>query len=168
MRTLQLSIAAGGLLAASLFAGDAEAANGLCDYLSKSCENGCYTSVAKKALVLQSSPGTIENGSCDTAIAEATIGDYLSYEVPLDTAPGPMALEFDRVGSNRYVEAWPQGDSITYSWSSTGSIVLDAASGTANPVRGFSCTAGSQGTITVTAFSPSGASESLTRTVTCQ
>ena len=163
MKTLQLSIAASGFLAVTLFTGEAKAAGGLCDFIGKACQNGCYVSVAKRTLVAS----TMEGG-CEPAVAAATIGEYVSYDVPLDTAPGPMALESEKVGSNRYFEVWPQGDSITYAWSSTGSIVLDPASGTANPVRGFSCTVGTQGTITVKAFSPSGASETLTQTVSCQ
>lgn len=166
MKTLQLSIAASGFLAGTLFAGQAAAAGGLCDYIGKACDNGCYVSTAKKELVL-SSANTTEAG-CESGVTAATTGDYLTYNVPLDTAPGPMALESEKVGSNRYAEVWPQGESITYSWSSAGGIVLDAASGTANPIRGFTCTTGTQGTITVTAYSPRGVSETLTQTVSCQ
>lgn len=163
MRTLQLSIVAGSLLTTGLLICRTASAVELCDHLGRSCEDGCYTSVFKKAIVLPSSPSTGDSTCDNVALSMSTSGSYISYELPLDIAPGPMALEC----SGRYCEVWPQGDSITYSWSASG-IALDAASGAANPVRGFSCTPGTQGTIIVTAFSPRGASETLTQTVSCQ
>jgi hypothetical protein len=165
MKMLQSSIIATSLLTYGLLSSGTASSAEICEFIGM-CDNGCYTSTAKKAR-LTDLPQVME--ACPTAaLAMTTSDEYVSFKMPLDVAPGPMSLDLGKAGSNHYAEAWPQGDSITYSWSSTGSIVLDAATGTANPVRGFSCVPGTQGTITVTAFSPRNASETLTQTVSCQ
>ncbi|HJU39659.1 MAG TPA: hypothetical protein VJ724_08810 [Tahibacter sp.] len=155
-------------IAGATLSGQALAAGNTCD-LVKKCSDGCYTTVYKAQHIPETLSQTNETEGCpENEIEAATNGEYLGFKMPLSSAPVPVAMDCAPDNAGAICEAWPQGDSITYSWSSSGNIVLDAASGTANPVRGFSCTSGTQGTITVTAFSPTGASETLTQTVSCQ
>jgi hypothetical protein len=167
MRTLQSKAIVSTLLAfASLGAQEATAAP-LCEIVS--CANGCYGTVSKASDVPPEMNQTTEsNLTCgDSEINAATNGEYLGFKIPLNVAPKPLALDCSATVGGVVCEAWPQGESVTYSWSTTGSFTIDNSSGSANAVRGFSCARGTQGTITLKAFSPAGASNSLTQTVTC-
>ena len=167
MRTLQTTAIASTLLAViSLSAQDASAAK-LCEVIS--CANGCYTTLSKAIDVpFEMTQSTESGGTCpDSEINAATNGEYMGFKVPLGIAPEPLALDCAPAGGGIVCEGWPQGDSVTYSWSASGSFVPDSNSGTANPMHGFDCTPGTQGTITVKAYSPTGASNTLTKTVTC-
>ncbi|MDC8012126.1 hypothetical protein [Tahibacter soli] len=164
MRTLHPLSIAFALAAVGWTAGNSAVAAELCELVK--CANGCYTSRLKAADLPASGSGQVlVTEGCP--ISEDTTNDYIGFKIPLASAPGPVSLDCANVDGHHYCEAWPQGDSITYSWSSGGSFVPDSGSGSANPVRGFSCTPGTQGTITVIAYSPSGASKSQTESVTC-
>ena len=167
MRTFQTTAIASTLLAIVLFDGQEASAAKLCEIVA--CSNGCYSTVSKADDVPLEMTQTNESGGTCPAedVNVATNGQYFGFTISLGVAPQPIAVDCAQSGHGVVCEGWPQGDSVTYSWSGSGSFAPDIGAGSANPVRGFSCEPGAQGPITVKAYSPSGASSTLTQSVTC-
>ena len=166
MKTLQTLSVPSALLATGLLITSNAFGAEICSVIL--CADGCYTTVSKAEDIPESANNTSEANSCpDNDIQTATNGEFAGFKVPLSKAPAPVVLDCAPSGNGLICEGWPQGESITYSWSASGGIVPDSSLGSANPVRGFSCTSGAQGTIKFTAYSPTGASNALTQTITC-
>lgn len=159
MRTLQIL----GIVPLFLMAaGPALADRELCDSV-KRCEHGCYASNSR-VIDVQATSSPILAGACDLDLEGSS--EYISFQLPLNWAPEPAILDCASSPGHQSCEAWPEGDSITYSWSTTGGF--QSTGGTAaNPFRTFSCTSGATGTITVTAYSPQGAASSVSTVVSC-
>ncbi len=166
MRTFQtLGITAAAALATGLFAENAQAVDGLCDMIKK-CENGCYVAYSKRAdIELMSTVDT--ESSCPTAEINSAPGEFVGFNFSLVAAPAPVVIDCAAASGGVICEGWPKGDSVRYAWSATGSFAPDTALGTANPFRGFSCTPGTQGTVTLSAIGPTGATNTVTETITC-
>lgn len=158
-KTLGTAIAA---LTASMFAGYAIADNSTTCDIIKACENGCYSAFSR-AVGLP--PIEADSGGCPRPNPGPS--DYIDFSFPLDEAPGPVLVECSVASGVGFCEGWPQGESVTYAWSTTGGISIDNGAA-ANAVRGFTCAPGTHGTVTMSAIGPQGAAKSSTIAVSCQ
>lgn len=127
-RTLAYCLSSAALAAALLSAAPARADIELCEaILSDSCPNGCYR---------YHIPGGADlNG---TSECNASIGIVIQD----DNSSPPVApsLQCKRNGNGYACEAWPKGDTLTYSWASEQSD--DVITGDIESSQTFSCDGG--------------------------
>ena len=64
-------------------------------------------------------------------------------------------------------EAYPQGDNLTYSWSTTGKAYMTGWNDPTTPMKSLACNGVGSGSVTVTVYSPYGVTATASRNVYC-
>lgn len=106
------------------------------------------------------------------AIYPAASGDRCSQKYcPSRDDPVPyVLLQCYRDFGGYDCEAWPQGEELTYGWSSTGYVRIDGPLSDTSPVRHATCSStglNRGGSIQVTVTGPNGLSKSESVSVSC-
>lgn len=84
-----------------------------------------------------------------------------------DVSPAPALMACEDMGNGFMCEAFPQGDGLSYSWSTTGRATQPYPNDPVSPAKILGCSGGGSGTVTVTVTSPYGLSDTFSRNLYC-
>jgi hypothetical protein len=98
-----------------------------------------------------------------SGLPEAQNVYYATYIMSQYESPSPTSITCEDMGGSFLCEAFPQGDNVTYSWSTTGKVTQPYPNVPSAPMKTLGCNGVGGGSVTVTVYSPYGVTATATQ-----